>query len=205
MTLRLTFLDAEGAGWTVQGQHSEPMLRDKLQRFYRELMESAWGREHLRSPALITEDGEPAATMRLYDIPFQLDGRPIRVGGIGNVVVRDDLRNQGDSMCFQLEKLMKEHEDKLQDTDKEPLTKAIEKVREACKGDDAPAIKSAVEELEQASHALSKVLYESGAAAAGGPDMGGGPQAPPPGDGNGDGADSADDDAIDAEFEVKKE
>ncbi len=33
-------------------------------------------------------------------------------------------------------------------------------MREAAKGDDVQAIKSAISELEQASHALSKTLYE---------------------------------------------
>ncbi|MCG8587080.1 MAG: molecular chaperone DnaK, partial [Pirellulales bacterium] len=73
-----------------------------------------------------------------------------------------EARNQGESMCFQLEKLMKEQEDKLSDSDREPLEAAIAKVREAAKGEDADAIKAATNELEQASHALSKVLYEAG-------------------------------------------
>ena len=45
------------------------------------------------------------------------------------------LRNQADNMCYQLEKLMKEHADKLTDADKAPLEAAIEKTREAAKGD----------------------------------------------------------------------
>jgi len=111
-----------------------------------------------------------------------------------------ELRNQGDSMCFQLEKLIKEHESKLRDADKEAIKQAIEKTREAAKGSDPEAIKSALHQLEQASHALSKTLYESAGAQAGGAGATagagpGGPQAgPTPG---------ADDDAIDADFEVK--
>ncbi len=111
-----------------------------------------------------------------------------------------ELRNQADQMCFQVEKLMTEHADKLSDADKAPLQKAIEKVREAAKGDDAQAIKSAVEELEQASHAFSKNLYEAqaaaGAAGAGATDST---------NGSADAESSADDDTIDAEFEVKKD
>ena len=72
-----------------------------------------------------------------------------------------ELRNQADQMCFQMEKLIKEHDEKLKDSDKEPLNKAIEKTREVAKGEDIAAIKSAIEELEQASHALSKTLYET--------------------------------------------
>ena len=109
-----------------------------------------------------------------------------------------ELRNQADSMCFQLEKLIKEHEAKLQNADKEAISKAMEKTREAAKGEDAEAIKSAISEMEQASHALSKSLYEA-AAAQPGPAAGKSPGASG-GDTSGD-----DDDAIDAEFEVKKD
>ena len=63
-------------------------------------------------------------------------------------------------MCWQLEKLLKEHDAKLAAADKEAVSKAIEKTREAAKTDDLDRIKSAVHELEQASHALSKTLYE---------------------------------------------
>ena len=71
-------------------------------------------------------------------------------------------------MCWQLEKLLKEHDAKLAAADKEAVSKAIEKTREAAKTDDLDRIKSAVHELEQASHALSKTLYEkAGAQAAG--------------------------------------
>ncbi|MDZ4821142.1 MAG: molecular chaperone DnaK [Planctomycetota bacterium] len=106
-----------------------------------------------------------------------------------------ELHNQAESMCFQLEKLMKEHADKLGANDKSALEAAITKTREVSKGTDVDAIKSAIGELEQASHAVSKTLYEAGpqAGAAAGD---AGPQAA--------GAAKADDDAIDAEFEVKE-
>jgi molecular chaperone DnaK len=107
-----------------------------------------------------------------------------------------DLRNKADSMCYQLEKLIKEHADKLRDADKAPLEAAIAKTRATSKTEDAAAIRSAVEELEQASHAMSKVLYEGAQRAQAGP--GAGPSAAP-GE-----AKPADDDTIDAEFEVKK-
>jgi molecular chaperone DnaK len=104
-------------------------------------------------------------------------------------------RNQAESMCFQLEKLMKENGDKLSDGDKTPLESAIAKARETAKGEDVAAIKSAISELEHASHALSQTLYK----AAGGP---GG--AAPGGEQPAGAAKSGDDDAIDADFEVKK-
>ncbi len=106
-----------------------------------------------------------------------------------------ELRNQADSMVYQVEKLMKESADKLQASDKAPLEAAINKVREAAKGDNADAIKSAVGELEQASHALSKTLYESRQGAA----AGAGPSGQP-----GDGKKPGEEEVVDAEFEVKE-
>ncbi len=97
-------------------------------------------------------------------------------------------------MCYQLEKLMKEQADKLGEADRAPLEKAVQKTREVAKGDDAQAIKSAIGELEQASQAFSKTLYERAQAAPAG-DEGAGNDAAA--------ASPGDDDAIDAEFEVK--
>jgi molecular chaperone DnaK len=105
------------------------------------------------------------------------------------------LRNQADNMTYQLEKMMKEHADKLTEADKAPLTKAIETTREKAKGTDTQAIKSAIEQLEAASHAFSKVLYEKGAA--GSAEAGEAPT-------GGDGAKKPEDDVIEGEFEVKK-
>ena len=112
-------------------------------------------------------------------------------------------------MCWQLEKLLQEHDAKLAVADKQAVSKAIEKTREAAKGSDAEALKAAVHELEQASHALSRTLYATtggqGGAAGAAPD-GDGPQQGPAGQpqaGSATGGHGPDDEAIDAEFEVK--
>jgi molecular chaperone DnaK len=107
-----------------------------------------------------------------------------------------ELRNQAESMCFQLEKLMKEHADKLSEGDKAPLEAAIKKTRDVAQSTDTAAIKAAISELEAASHAMSKTLYEAGArqgAAAGAA----------PGE-DGAKAASGEEETIDAEFEVKE-
>ncbi|MCU0876281.1 MAG: molecular chaperone DnaK [Pirellulaceae bacterium] len=109
------------------------------------------------------------------------------------------LRNQAENMCYQIDKMMKENADKLTDADREPLTKAIESTREKAKGTDIPALKSAIEQLEAASHAFSKVLYDKGAAAQAAStsdDLDTGPTAS--------GGSKGDDDVIEGEFEVKK-
>jgi molecular chaperone DnaK len=106
-----------------------------------------------------------------------------------------EARNQADSIAYQVEKLMKEHGDKISGADKAPLEAAIKKAREAAKTDDAEAIKSATSELEQASHALSKVMYEAQQKQA----AGAAAQAPP-----GDGQKPGEEEVVDAEFEVKE-
>jgi molecular chaperone DnaK len=106
-------------------------------------------------------------------------------------------RNEADNMCYQLEKTMKEHEEKLQDGDNKPLEDAIAKVREAAKSDDVDSIKSAVEELEQASHAFSKAMYETTGAPTENDAAATEAESPE--------AASSEDDAIDAEFEVKND
>ncbi len=105
-------------------------------------------------------------------------------------------RNKAEAMCFELEKMIKDNDDKLSDADKEPLVAAIAKTRDVAGGDDIEATKAAITELEQASHALSKTLYEASAQSTA-TDGGGEPTA------SAEDAGSASDDVIDADFEVK--
>lgn len=101
------------------------------------------------------------------------------------------IRNQASNMAYDTEKLVKEHADKLDEASKSAIEASIAKVREVEKSDDVEKIKSAIEELTQASHALSKAMYESQAAGEPGAD-GAAPQG------------SADEEVIDAEFEKKE-
>ncbi|MGA2032580.1 MAG: molecular chaperone DnaK [Thermoguttaceae bacterium] len=112
-----------------------------------------------------------------------------------------ELRNQADSMSWQLEKLIQEHDAKLSDADKEAVKRALEKTRAAAKGEDVEAIRAAVHELEQASHALSRTLYAKAGPQAAGP---AGPGATDGGPKPADGPHGGEDEAIDAEFEVKE-
>ena len=114
-----------------------------------------------------------------------------------------DARIQADQMVWQMEKLLKDNADKVSDADKAPIQAAIEKVKEAAKGDDVNAIHQAVNDLQQASHAMAQHLYSKGqggpGGAAGGPAGGPGGGPSPGGDGQ-----QGKEDVIDAEFEVKK-
>jgi molecular chaperone DnaK len=117
-----------------------------------------------------------------------------------------DARNQADQIIYQMEKLLKDNAAKLSDADKAPIQSAIEKLKQTASRDDVAAIRQAIEELQQASHAMAQHLYSQGQ---GGPGAGGaGPGAGPSTDGHGGpgagGPSGGKEDVIDAEFEVKK-
>ena len=114
-----------------------------------------------------------------------------------------ELRNQADSMTWQLEKLIQEHEAKLSAPDKAAVTKAIEQTRTAAKDENIETLKAAIHQLEQASHALSQTLYATAnaQAEAGGARAGAGDQ---PNDwSSGTASNDREEDAVDAEFEVR--
>ena len=106
-----------------------------------------------------------------------------------------EAKNRAESMCFELEKLLKENADKLRKEDVDAINAAIVKTRDACKTEDVDKIKSAFSELEQASHAMSKALYEKAQAQQA--------QAQQSQQAGADSGSKPDDDAIDADFEVK--
>jgi molecular chaperone DnaK len=114
-----------------------------------------------------------------------------------------DARNHADQMIYQMEKLLKEHAAKISDSDRAPIQAAIEKVKQTASKDDPNAIRQAIEELQQASHAMAQHLYKQG-----GPGGEAGPGAGPSGGGPSPGKDGqgtgGKDDVIDAEYEVKK-
>ncbi len=100
-----------------------------------------------------------------------------------------EAKNEGENKVFQIEKLLKESGDKMSEADKSVVVKAVDKVRDAIKGTDPNAIKTAVSELETAAQAMAQHLNNQGAA----------PEGAPTPSGN-----DKKDDVIDAEYEVKK-
>ncbi len=89
-----------------------------------------------------------------------------------------EARNRGDSLIYQIEKLLKEHADKITEADKQAIESAISQLKTAIAGEDVGAINSAIENLTNVSHKLSQYLYQSqtGGAQPGGADTGAGAQ-----------------------------
>jgi molecular chaperone DnaK len=78
-----------------------------------------------------------------------------------------EARNQLDSLVYQVEKDTEEWGDKVADSTRERLKAAVEKAKEALKGDDLGTINSARDELMQAFSAAGQEMYQSQAAESG--------------------------------------
>jgi len=104
-----------------------------------------------------------------------------------------ETKNQAEQQVHQTEKQLEEMGDKVSAESKAKVTEAVDKVKEALKGDNIDTIKSANENLTKVWHAVASELYQQAAAEGQAPGEGG-PEAPE--------GDNADDSAVDAEFEV---
>jgi molecular chaperone DnaK len=120
-----------------------------------------------------------------------------------------DAHNQADSLVYMTEKTLKEHGSKVDASTKSAIEAAIAKTKSTMEGSDAGAIKSAMEELQQASHKLAEAMYQQAAGQSGGPGAGGpGPEAGfggGAGPGGPGGAQRPEDDVVDADFEEVKD
>lgn len=99
-----------------------------------------------------------------------------------------EAKNKASTSAYEVEKMLKEHGEKLDAGSKSAIEAAIARVRQTENGDDVAAINSAVEALQQASYAMAQHMNAPGAAPGGAPDAGAAPGG---------------DDVIDAEFEKK--
>ena len=111
-----------------------------------------------------------------------------------------DVRNQAEQMVYQTEKTMEDLKDKIDAGDKSTLDAALNKLKDALKGTDTAAIKTATEDLSKAFYPITEKLYQQANPQGGqpGPDMGGfnggaqgGAQSGP-----------ADDGVVDADYKV---
>ena len=75
-----------------------------------------------------------------------------------------ETKNKADALIFSIEKFFKENGDKVDPAEKEDLEKEMEKVKEVLKGDDADAIRNAVDELSKKSNDVFTKLYQQSAA-----------------------------------------
>jgi len=113
-----------------------------------------------------------------------------------------DTRNQADQMVYQTEKTLEDLKGKIDPSDKSNIESALGRVKDALKGTDTNAIKSATDDLSKAFYAVSEKLYaQHGGQAGPGPDMGGAGFTGGTTDGN-TGSAGGDPNVVDADYQV---
>jgi molecular chaperone DnaK len=112
---------------------------------------------------------------------------------------RDEVeaRNQLDGMVYSIEKMLREHGDKISGQERSDVENALADAKKALEGTDAAAMNKARENLTSASHKLAEAMYKASSTQtppAGGP--------PPGGDGHAAGGEQKkkDEGVIDAEY-----
>ena len=103
-----------------------------------------------------------------------------------------DTRNEADQMVYQIEKSMNEFGDKVTEADKAAVNPKLDALKEALKGTDVEAIKTAKEELQKAFYDIAGRIYQEQGAAAQAADV--------QGAGTSAGAQGGDDNIVDADF-----
>jgi molecular chaperone DnaK len=72
-----------------------------------------------------------------------------------------DARNRADSMVYQVEKMLKDHRDKIGDDDAKSVEAALESTRKTMQAGSVEEINKAVDNLTQASHKLAEAMYKT--------------------------------------------
>ncbi|GAA1369195.1 molecular chaperone DnaK [Brevibacterium luteolum] len=104
-----------------------------------------------------------------------------------------DTRNMAENLAYQTEKLITDNDDKLPEDVKTEVQGDVDAVKEALKGEDDEAVKTAVEKLSQSQTKIGEALYQQGGAE-------GGAEGAAGAEGTADaGSDATEDDVVDAE------
>ena len=107
-----------------------------------------------------------------------------------------DARNQADAMVYNVEKMLKEHGEKISADDRKNVEEAVEDTKKAIAEGNLERINSAKDKLTQASHKLAEAMYK-----AAGPAPGAGPTPGSDGAGQAPGGEQPKkDNVVDAEF-----
>ncbi|HEY7209286.1 MAG TPA: molecular chaperone DnaK [Bryobacteraceae bacterium] len=109
-----------------------------------------------------------------------------------------DARNRADAMVYNVEKMLKEHRDKISESDAKQVETAVEDVKKAINDGGLDAINSATDKLTTASHKLAEAMYK--AQGAGAPGGGAAPGTGAGSDGAAGGEQQQKDNVVDAEF-----
>ena len=102
-----------------------------------------------------------------------------------------EARNRADSMVYNVEKMLKEHRDKISDSDAKDVEAAVAETKSAISTGSAESINAAADKLTQASHKLAEAMYRATAQQPGAAETGPQPEAK---------TEAPKDNVVDAEF-----
>jgi molecular chaperone DnaK len=74
-----------------------------------------------------------------------------------------EVKNRADSLVYSVEKMLKEHRDKVSESDARNIESAVEETKKAIQEGDISKINAAVERLTTASHKLAEAMYKQAA------------------------------------------
>jgi molecular chaperone DnaK len=74
-----------------------------------------------------------------------------------------DTKNLAETLAYQTERSLKEHRDKLDESEASTIEGRIMELRQALEGDDLTEIRSKMDALQESSHKLAEVLYAQAA------------------------------------------
>jgi molecular chaperone DnaK len=105
-----------------------------------------------------------------------------------------DTKNLAETLAYQTERSLKEHRDKLDESDASTIEGRVMELRQALEGDDLGEIRAKMDALQEASHKLAEAVYAEATA-----------QAQASASGNGESASSDDEVVEEGEYEVVDE
>ena len=76
-----------------------------------------------------------------------------------------DTKNHAETLAYQTERSLKEHRDKLDESDASTIEGRVMELRQALEGDDVGEIRAKTEALQEASHKLAEAVYAQATAA----------------------------------------
>ena len=79
-----------------------------------------------------------------------------------------EARNEGDALAYSVERSLHDLGEKVGDSDRQAIEHLVSELRTAVKGEDANAIRQAMEQVQQASYRMSEQAYASQPGANGG-------------------------------------
>ncbi|MDQ6758745.1 MAG: Hsp70 family protein, partial [Acidobacteriota bacterium] len=109
-------------------------------------------------------------------------------------------RNRADSMVYNIEKMLKEHRDKVNEADAKQVEEALDDTKKAMQEGGVDRINQATSKLETASHKLAEAMYKASSQPSSGPGGNGAKQGSADGDGHAGGDAKPKDNVVDAEF-----